>query len=167
MSKRSFSAPSWTATATADTTALANATYMALAGGSATQILWVKEISITGQAVASTVNNMVFARSSTIGTTPTAVTTPNTDGPMNNAATGLSTTPLAYTAAAAGSQRSSVATLARLNLGLNAFGGFVRWLATPEEDWWIVGAGASVESLLSAVTTGGGAVSSHIVYEPL
>lgn len=167
MSHRSFSSPSWTPTATADTTALANATYQALAGGSASQILRVKEVMIDGLASASTVNNMVLARSSTIGTTPTAITTPVTDGPMNNAATGLSTTPLAYTAAAAGSQRSSVATLARLNLGHNAFGGIVRWLSAPEQEWWIVGAGAAVESVLSCVTSGGGLVSTHIVYEPL
>lgn len=167
MSLRSFSAPNWTPTATADTTALANATYQALAGGSASQILRVKEVMITGLAVASTPNNMVLARSSTIATTPTAITTPNTDGPVNNAATGLSTAPLAYTAAAAGSQRSSLASLARLNLGMNAFGGIVRWQAGPDQEWWIVGAGASVESVLSAVSLGGGAVSSHITYEPL
>ena len=64
MSKRSFSAPLWTATNVADTTAMANSVYQTLAGGSTTSILLVKEIYMGGLGTASVPANMVFARDS-------------------------------------------------------------------------------------------------------
>lgn len=164
MSKRAFSAGTWTPTATNDTTNLADNTHMSLNAG-ASQALYVVEIFMGGQAAASAINNMMFARNSTVGATLTALASPNTDGPLNTQAAAVTTVPGAFVAATTKPQRSSVATLARLNLGFNSFGGIVRWVAAPGEEWWIPGTGIGVESSLSNITAAAGAMTSSIVYE--
>lgn len=168
MAKRIFSAVNWTPTATADTTALANSTYMGLKGGSSTQLLKVLEIMASGFAGASSPTILQFARCSTIETTPTALAAPNSDGPAHPSTAALAAPPVSFTAAATGPQRSSATTDARLDMGLNAFGGIKRWVAAPDAEWSILGNTASLgESVLSAYTGGTvGAISSHIEYEP-
>ena len=94
MAKRVFQAATYTPTATADGVALANATYQSLEAASATQILNVLEIYIGGQATASAVNIMQFARNLTTATTPTALAAPNGDGPMNGATAPLAAPPV-------------------------------------------------------------------------
>ena len=55
---------------------------------------------------------------------------------------------------------------AKLNLAFNAFGGVVRWVAAPGEEWWMIGTGANVATTLSNNTgSTTGTVSSHINYE--
>jgi|SRR5262245_32740321 len=171
MSKRAFHAPNYTPTATSDSTALTNATYQALKAANAT-LLQVQEVFISGLAGTSSPTLMQLARSSTFGTTPTALAAPNSDGFMNPLSSALSSASTAYTSAATGPQRASTVTEAKLELNLNAFGGIVRWQAAPGEEWWIWGASTAsapaAESTLSAFTGGTvGAVSSHIIYEPL
>lgn len=170
MAKRVFQQATWTPTATADggTNFLANTTYMAIEAANASQGLNVIEIYEGGQASASSINIMQFARSVTFGTTPTALASPNGDGPMNTLTSPLATVPLTYVAASTGPARSSVSTQARLNLTLNTFGGIVRWVAAPGEEWGIVGVTASISgSSLSAFTGGSaGLLGAHIVYEP-
>jgi hypothetical protein len=65
-------------------------------------------------------------------------------------------------------QRSALVTVARLCLTLNTFGGIVRWVAAPGEEWDIYGVTVSQsESSLSAFTGGSaGLMGAHIVYEP-
>lgn len=169
MAKRTFHATNYTPTAQADTSALTNATYQALRGGSSTQMLVVSEIMISGLAGTSSPTLMQFARTSTIATTPTALASPNSDGPMHASTAALAAVPVSFVAAAAGPQRSAVTTDGKLDLNLNAFGGIVRWVAYPGEEWVQIGnTGGLAESVLSAFTGGTvGAVSSHIVYEPL
>ncbi len=174
MSRRLFSVPSFTPTATADTTALTNGTYMALGAGSATVGMQVTEIFIQGLGTSSTnINNNLFARDSTLGATPTALAAPASDGPMPGAlASALTTVPLSFTAATTGPSRSAVTTAARLMLSINALGGIARWKpADLTEAWWIQGQTASVsESTLSASTAAGttsAAQSASIMYEPL
>lgn len=168
MAKRTFHANNWTPTATADTSALANATYMALKGGSSTQFINISEVYIAGMAGASSPTFMQLARVSTVETTPTALASPNSDGPMHPSTAALAAVPVSFVAAAAGPQRSAVTTDAKLELGINAFGGIVRWVAYPGEEWGQIGNTASLgESVLSAFTGGTvGAVNAHIVYEP-
>jgi hypothetical protein len=168
MAKRIFQAASFTPTATADGVALANATYMAIEAGSATQQINVIEIYEGGQASASSVNIMMFARNLTAATTPTALAAPNGDGPMSTATAALAAPPVTYVAAATGPQRTNTALTARLNLSFNAFGGLVRWQAAPGEEWGITGTSVSVApSSLSAFTGGTpGLMGAHIVYEP-
>jgi hypothetical protein len=171
MSKRIFHATNWTPTAQADTTALSNATYQALKAG-VTTALQVIDIQIAGLATSTAPTLMQFARASTLETTPTALAAPNSDGFMNPLSSALSTTSTAFVAAATGPQRSATVTDAKLDLNVNAFGGIVRWQAAPGEEWWIYGASTVAapagESILSAFTGGTvGAISSHIIYEPL
>ena len=170
MALRTFQAVNFTPTATADTTAHTNATYMALKGGSTTQRLDVLEILVSG-LVASTSSPTIlqFARTSTIATTPTALAAPNSDGPMDPATAALAAPPVSFVAAAAGTQRDATTTSARLNLGLNAQGGIVKWFAYDRsKPWAMLGNVAGFgENVLSAFTGGTvGAISAHISYEP-
>jgi len=169
MARRIFQAASFTPTATADAVALANATYMSIEAASATQAIRVKEIQCGGQATASAVNIMQFARNLTAATTPTALAAPNGDGPASGATAALAAPPVTYTAAATGPQRTNTALTARLNLSFNAFGGIVKWFANLGEEWEIIGTSVSVApSSLSAFTGGNvGLMGSHIIYEPL
>lgn len=168
MAKRIFQAASFTPTATADGTTLANGTYMAVGAGSATQMINVIEIYEGGQAAASSINIMMFARDLILGATPTALAAPNGDGPMSGATAALAAPPITFTAATTGPQRTNTAATARLNLSFNSFGGIVRWVAAPGEEWQIIGQTVSIsESTLSAFTGGSaGLMGAHIVYEP-
>ena len=162
----------WTPTATADTTTLANTTYMYLAGGNATQGMNIIEVYEGGQATSSAVNIMCLARVSTVPTTPTALAAPNSDGPMSSNTQALATAPVSCVAAGTGPQRSALTVDARLNLTFNAFGGIVRWQAAPGEEWGIIGNAVSSGTqagpgVLSAFTGGSvGLMGAHFVYEP-
>jgi hypothetical protein len=168
MAKRVFQASNWTPTATADTTNLANATYMALQGGSATQNINVNEVMIEGLAGSSSPTILQLARDSTVMATPTALAAPNSDGPLNPATAALAAAPVSAVAAGTAPQRAATTTLARLNFSLNAFGGIIRWLAARGEEFGILGNTASNGEVSLSAFTGGtvGAVSAHIVYEP-
>jgi len=170
MAKRSFQNPTWTPTATADTTALANSTHMTIAS-SAAGGLNVIEIYEGGQASASSINIMMFARNSTVGVIPTALSAPVSDGPLDTrtAAAQVATASVTFVQAGTSPQRSAVTTSSRLNLSFNAFGGIVRWVAAPGEEWGISGVTASIsESSLSAFTGGSvGLMGAHIIYEGL
>lgn len=167
MAKWSFSVGTFTPTNVADTTAMTNATYMALGGGSATQQITVMEIYQAGLNASSAINSMIFARDSTAGATPTALASPNTNGPLNPNTAALAAPPTAFVAATTGPSRSSATTAARLNLSFNSFGGIVRWVAAPGEEWTIFSAtGPSGESSLSSVVAAAGAESAFIIYEP-
>lgn len=169
MAKWSFGVGTFTPTATADTANLASNTYMALGAGSATQMINVIEIYEAGLAAASSINQMTFARDSTLGVGPTALASPNTNGPLNPNTATLAAPQTAFVAITPGTlpQRSSVATQPRLNLSFNAFGGIVRWVAAPGEEWMIYGTTVSAsESTLSSPSGTAGAMSAHIIYEP-
>jgi hypothetical protein len=168
MAKRVFHAANYTPTAQADTSALTNATYQALKGGSATQLINIVDVQIAGLAGSSSPTLMQLARVTTVETTPTALASPNSDGPMHPSTAALAAPPVSFVAAAAGPQRSAATTDAKLELALNAFGGIVRWQAAPGEEWGQIGNTQPLgESVLSAFTGGTvGAVSSHIIYEP-
>lgn len=168
MAKRIFQAATWTPTATADTTNLANSTFMSIGASGAAAGLNVIEIYIGGQASASSINIMQFARDSTLVATPTALAAPNSDGPMDSRTAALAAVPITAVQAGTAPQRSAAVTAARLGLSLNAFGGIVRWVAAPGEEWGITGVTVNIsESSLSAFTGGSvGLIGSHIVYEP-
>jgi hypothetical protein len=168
MAKRIFQAVNFTPTATADTTAMANGTYMAIKPGSATQMIEVQEIMVSGFAATSSPTILQFARSSTVATTPTALAAPNSDGPMHPSTAALAAVPVTFVAAGAGTQRDATTTSARLNLGLNAFGGIVRWVAAQGAPFTLLGQTQPLgEASLSAFTGGTvGAISAHIIYEP-
>ena len=174
MSRRTFSVPSFTPTATAANAALANATYMAIGANSATQGIIVSEIFIQGLGTSSTnVNNNLFARDLVLGATPTALATPASDGPQAGSANAApATLPLTFTAATTGPSRTNVTTAAMLPLSINALGGIARWKpADLSEAWYIIGQTVNVsECTLSASTAAGttsAAQSALIQYEPM
>jgi hypothetical protein len=168
MAQRVFHAPNYTPTAQADGGALTNATYMAIKGGSGTQLINISEVVGSGLAGASGAMIMQLARASTIETTPTALAAPNSDGPKNPSTAALAAPPVTFVAAAAGPQRSATTSDAKLELNFNAFGGIFRWQVPRGEEWGQLGNTASLgESIYSQFTGGSSnAISSHIVYEP-
>jgi hypothetical protein len=168
MAQRVFHAPNFTPTATADTTALANATYMAIKGGSSTQLIDISEVAGMGLAGASGAMLMQLARASTIETTPTALAAPNSDGPKHPSSAALAAAPVSFVAAATGPQRSATTSDGKLELNFNAFGGIFRWQVPRGEEWSQLGNTASLgESIYSQFTGGSSnAISAHIVYEP-
>ena len=171
MSKRLFSEFSWTPTAQADQ--VLTGSWAALKAGSATDILKIGKIILGGQASSSAVNAMQLARSSTLGITPTALSVATAaDGPVNVAATAVSTAPVASIAAATAPNRSPAVTIPRLMLTFNSFGGIITWQTNPgsEEEWVSVGSAtaSNSESVLSAWNVGTpGTMSSDIFYEVL
>ena len=146
--------------------------WIAVKGGSATQIIDCLEFLISGMAASSVPMSIQTAYSSTLGGTPTLPPAlPDSDGPMIVNATALAATVAAYTAATTGPTPNSASTLPRLNLGLNVFGGIIRWNAAPTQQWTSVGnATNGGETVLfadsSAGQSGTGALNAHIIYEP-
>jgi hypothetical protein len=167
MAKWSFNVATWTPTAVADTTNFTDSSYMALQGGSSTQLINVLEVYIGGQAGASTPTFMVLARDSTVGGTPTALTTGQKNAALNPATAALAAAQVPFVAASTKPQRS--ATLGLLNLSLNAFGGIVRWVYSPGEEIGILGNTASLGEVSLSAYTGGtpGLMGTHLIYEPL
>lgn len=173
MSKRLFQVSSFTPLQQADGT-LAAASYAALKAGSATDILKIGKVLLEGQAASSAVTATMLARSSTLGTaTITALASPNSDGTVNIAATAATTLPVAYVATSGTPPiRSPAATIARLNLTFNAFGGIIQWQTNPgsEEEWVSVGAAttSNSETVLSSANVGtAGLIGANIFYEVL
>ena len=167
MSKRIFQVNAFTATATADTTNLASGTHLSISAVAATNRCAISEIYMGGQNTSSNVNIMMFARHSTVGITLTALSAPNSDGPMDGLTQAVTSAARGFVAATTAPQRSVGTTSARLALTYNSFGGIVRWVAPPGGEWFITGVSVDVsESSLSAFSGGaGGVMSAHIVYE--
>lgn len=168
MSKRSFACSSWTPVAVADTTGFTANGYAGLQGGSSTQRIIVSELFMGGVATASAPTLMTFARDSTVCVTPTALTTGQSDGPIDPSTAALAAPPVSFTTAGTQPQRS--ATAGRLSLGFNAFGGIVRWVAPDLSSCFqILGNTASLGEMSLSAYTGGtpGLMNSHIIYEPL
>ena len=167
MSKRSFQNPTWTPNAFGDTANLTNSNFMAIGANNAASGLLVSEIYIGGQAGSSSPTIMMFARDSTLVVTPTAFVAPVSDGPLNTLSPATTVGSITCVQAGTVPQRSALTNSARLNLSMNAFGGIVRWVAYPGEEWGIVGVTVSIsESTLSAFTGGTpGLCATHIIYE--
>jgi len=156
---------------TADNASLTASTYMALQGGTSTQMNFIDEIYMGGQAASTAPLIMLLGRDSTVVGTPTALATPNTNGPTHPSA-GVLTAP-AVGAITGGTQaiRSNSVSLAKKNFTFNAFGGIVRAnYANTQDRFGILGNTASLgEASLSSFTgsTAGAAIGAHIVYETL
>ena len=169
MAKRAFSVATFTPTAQADGL-LGAGTYAAMVPGAATDLLQIMEITQGGQASASSVNSMTLARSSTLGATLTALALPNSDGFMRAASAVLTTLPSNYVAATTNPNRSPAATIARMQLAFNSFGGIFRWVAAPGEEWTALGSATTSqsESVFSCAITGtAGPQSLMVIYEML
>ena len=167
MSQRIQSITTFTPTATADTTALVDATYVTVVqGGSSTARVRIIEIYQGGQAGASSPTFMLLSRDSTVGVT-ISQSTGGTDASLDPANEVLTNTVKVGSTASTDPQRSS--TLHLMNLSFNAFGGIVRWVTSPEEQIFTVGNTASLGEVSLSAFTGGtaGLMGAHVVYEPI
>jgi len=156
--------PITTGAGQADTTALTSNTYIGILGGTSTMRLNISEVYAGGEATAASAPQiLVFARNSTIATTPAAGGTRN--AATDAASTAPGTLATVYGSAATGPQRSS--TLHLLHLSFNAYGGIVRWQARQGEEISMVGnAATGGDSTLSPYTGNtSGNISAHVLYE--
>jgi len=170
MAKRIFTTGGLTYTATAAGAAVTTLGFMGLRGGGATQLIDVLEIFFSGKVGTSTVIGLVAKRSSTIATTPSTLTTFNSDGPLFPNTTALSTVAVSFVTASGLPVSSSAVTDATLQLGLNGFGGIVRWNAAPQQQWQIIGnTTPGGETVIFNSSSHGGvscAGDGHCIYEP-
>jgi len=169
MAKRLFFA-SQSFTAQAYASILTDGTHMSMVGGSTTQMTDVLECLISGRDVSSVVSAMQLCRSTgTIAATFTALASPNSDGPMVPATAALTAAVSTFVAATTKPQASNTITDAKLNLGLNTFGGILRWNAAPTQQWQMLGqaTGFGCTILFNASAAGGNTclANAHIMYE--
>lgn len=166
MAKYAGNWTSVTATAIADTTALTDNNYpYCIQGGTSTQRNLVSEIMIGGEAAASAVAVLKFARNSTASATLVAGTGGKVPVLLDGSGTAPATAPLGGNSASTDPQRSS--TLHLINFSFNMFGGVVRWVASPGYEIAIVGNTASLgDAALSGFTgTGAAATSGQVLFE--
>lgn len=168
MAKRSFSVTGFTFTATSDSTAMANDSYMSLEGATSTQRLDVLEVYWGGLATTSAVCLLQLSRSQA-GSTTSGLISPASDGPLDTATATLTSPPWSATRFTTGPSSSLALTDAKLKLAGNTFGGIVRWNAAPTQQWTITGNGNGNRTLFHATNQSSGAnavCSAHIIYEP-
>lgn len=172
MSVFTFSVPTFTSGAgTADTVALTTLQFMAIQGGTATQVSFVDEINLHGQVggTTSTPYIGVLAHDTTVGTTLTALAGPNSFGPDDPGAGVLTAPPVAYvTVGATFPQRAATVTVAKKVFGFNLLGGTLgRNYANTKGRFGIVGNTQPLGELsLSAYSgTTSGLMGGHIMVE--
>jgi hypothetical protein len=171
MAKRIASLATFTPTAVADGV-LANSTYLLMTGGAATDIMSITDILQSGQATSSAFNAMVLTHSSTVSGTPVQIGLPDSDGFSRTGSTAYGTVPMIAKTATTGPNRSPAATIARLQLGFNAFGGTLRIAVPPDAPWQSLGSttASQSENVFSCHNAGGttsGAQSISVTYEML
>lgn len=158
-------------TGTADAASLTASTYMALQGGTSTQLNMVDEVYMGGQATSSAVLIMLLARDSTVVGTPTALSTPNSNGLVHPSGGVLTAPAVGAITGGTQAQRSNSVSLGKKNFTFNAFGGIVRVnYANTSDRFGILGNTASLgEVSLSSFTgsTGSAAIGAHILYETM
>lgn|SRR3990167_2495129 len=155
----------------ADATNLTASTYMELIGGTTTQVNFIDEIYMGGQAASTAPLIMLLGRDSTVIGTPTALATPNSNGLMNASGGVLTAPAVGAITGATQAQRATSVTLGKLNFTFNAFGGIVRAnYANTLDRFGILGSAASLGACsLSSFTgsTAGAAIGAHIIYETM
>jgi len=158
-------------TGIADATGLTASTYLALQGGTTTQVNFLDEVYMGGQAAATAPLIMLLARDSTVVGTPTTLVTPNSNGPLNASAGVLTAPAVGAITGAVQAQRATSVTLGKMTFTFNAFGGIVRCnYANTQDRFGILGSTASLgEMSLSSFTgsTGAVAISAHLLYETM
>ncbi len=154
MSQRVFKSGGWTPTAVADATNFTNLGFMALQGGSSTQMTAITEIMVIGLAGASAPTPLILAHDSLVGASLTALTTGESDAAKHSASAALAAPVNPFTQASTKPQRSS--TLSLLTCGLNAFGGIFKETFYQESDFiWMLGNTASLGEISLSCFTGG------------
>lgn len=162
MARWAFNQNTWTPVAVADTVAMTSAGFVALQGGSSTQRIIVSEVFLGGQATSSTVNQIAVARDTTVGAT---LSGGNGTVALDPASAALTNPPVGFSTATTKPQRG--ANLYLLSPTFNAFGGIVRWVANPGYEIGMLGNAANFGEISVSSIAGTGALSTHILFEPL
>lgn len=166
-----FTSGTWTTgTGTADAVALTTLQYMALQGGTSTQLNAVEEVYLGGQAAASAPAIMLMGRDSTVVGTPTALATPNSNGLVHPSGGVLTAPAVGAVTGGTQPQRSNSVSLAKKNFTFNLFGGIVKASYQNTQDRFsILGNTASLGELSISAFTGttSGLVGGHIIYETM
>lgn len=156
---------------TADTVALTNGTYMSVQGGTATQLSFVDEIYMGGQAASTAVLIMLLAHDTTVMITPAALASPNANGPADPTAGVLTAPAVGAISATTPPQRAATTTVAKKNFTFNPFGGIVRCnYANTKDRFGILGNTQPLGELSLSSFTGstvGAAIGAHIEYETM
>jgi hypothetical protein len=166
MGVRTFAVAGFTTDAVADTSDLTDNKFMAVKGGSSTQLTKIKEVRGAGlESSTSAPQKLLLSRDSTVGTSPTALSTGESDEEDNPSTSVLSSPVVTYTAA--GSTQPQRAKKYLANLAFNALGGIFRERFPFGEEPCILGNTADDgEVSLSGFTgTTAGLVGAHIKYE--
>ena len=173
MARRIVAVTTITPTATGDTANLVDATYpFLMQGGSSTQLSYIWEVSITGQAASSSSPTfMLLSLDSTVATGTNTNGAGQTDRQLNPATAALAAPPVTGNSnATTKPQRSSTGHLQ--NCSLNAYGGNFFWRANRVEECPVLignaapATGIAGEASLSAFTGGTpGAIGPHMIYE--
>jgi len=167
MANRVFARESWTLEAVANAANMTDDKFLALQGGSSTQLINVKEVEIGGlEDATSSPVIVLLGRDSTVGAT---LTNNGKDAAEHPSTAALGAPPQPFTASTTKPQRS--ATLGAIkNFAFNALGGIVRARAPYGESLvTILGNTASLGEVSLSGFTGSALadVGGHIVYEPL
>jgi len=153
-----------TPAAVADPTNLTDSTHHTIQGGTSTQRSEVLAVEIVGLAGASAPTPLWMGRNSTVGATLTA----GRIAPQDASSVLIANPPTSYQISTTKPQRST--TLGYLaNLGLNAYGGLIRWYRGPEQRMSMVGNTASLGELGISCVSGGtpGSVQSSVTLETI
>jgi hypothetical protein len=167
MAKWSANAVNWTPALVGDASNFTNAGYMALQGGSSSQLIYVSEVYVGGLATVQSPMALTVAIDHVVGASSVSFSG-GYNAALDRATAALAAPPVALNTSTTKPQRSS--TLQLLQLTFNAFGGVVRWTALePRHSLGVLGNAADGgEISLSSQNTGtAGAVSSHFIYETL
>ena len=157
MARWAFNVVTFTpSTGVADGTTVGTVGFALVLPGSASQYLKFYELEEQGQgSTAAGANFMLWSRDSTNSASPAALATPNSIGPLDVNTAALSAPAVGTVSATTGPIRSTSASLAKLNMSFNAFGGILRWQAAPGCEWGALGTATSVgESSLSNFSGG-------------
>lgn len=118
----------------------------------------IVEWYLGGEATSSTVNRMVVARSTVVGTTSTAITANKHN---NRSAASTASCWTAY------STQPTFAAVNLATLAFNAFGGVVRWVAAPGEEMYVVGGTAADTEISLRSAAGVGLISADCHLEDM
>lgn len=167
MAIRTFAVAGFTTEAVADTTNMTDSKYMAVKGGSGTQYTRIKEVYAGGlESSTSSPQKLLLARDTTVGATPTSLTTGESDEADDPSTAALGAPVVTFVAAGTKPQRGK---RYLANFAFNALGGLVRLRFPIGEEPAILGNTQPLgEVSLSGFTgTTAGLIGAHIKFETL
>jgi len=171
MSTSVFAVPTFTSgTGTADNASLTTLQYMAIQGGTSTQVNFIEEVYIGGQAGSSAPVIMLLGRDSTVMANPTTLVTPNTAGLTNPSGAVVTAPAVCAVTATTQAIRSNSITLAKKSFVFNAFGGIVKASYQNTQDrMGILGNTASLGEVSLSAFTGSTSASlgAHMIWETM